>query len=182
MEIFGISKYIAVPIAAFIIWILVVKGTYKMAERIFLIFSAALLSYVVSALLAGPDWKAIGTAMVRPEIKGDYPWIAMVIGIIGTTIAPWMQFYMQSAVIEKKLTIQRYKYTVVDVVVGSGATVVVAFFIIVACASTLYVHGQQITDAADAAGALAPLAGSLASMLCFLTAVIRSPRAKQTKY
>jgi len=165
MQIFGVNKYVAVPIVAFVVWIMVVKGTYKMAERIFLIFSAALLSYVISAMLAGPDWQSIGHAMVSPEIKGDYPWTAMVIGIIGTTIAPWMQFYMQSAVIEKKLTIKQYKYTVMDVVIGSIATVVVAFFIMVACASTLFAHGQQITDAADAAGALAPLAGNLASMV-----------------
>jgi len=165
MQIFGVNKYIAVPIVAFVVWIMVVKGTYKMAERIFLIFSAALLSYVISAMLAGPDWQSIGHAMVSPEIKGDYPWTAMVIGIIGTTIAPWMQFYMQSAVIEKKLTIKQYKYTVMDVVIGSLATVVVAFFIMVACASTLFAHGLQITDAADAAGALAPLAGNLASMV-----------------
>jgi Mn2+/Fe2+ NRAMP family transporter len=165
MQIFSVNKYISVPIVAFVVWIMVVKGTYKIAERIFLIFSAALLSYILSALLAGPDWGAIGTAMIRPEIKGDFPWTATVIGIIGTTIAPWMQFYMQSAVIEKKLTIKQYKYTLLDVLIGSIATVVVAFFIMVACASTLYAHGQTITDAADAAGALAPLAGNLASMV-----------------
>jgi Mn2+/Fe2+ NRAMP family transporter len=165
MQIFSVNKYVAVPIVAFVIWVMVVKGTYKMAERIFLIFSAALLSYVISAVLAGPDWPSIGHAMVSPEIKGDYSWTTMVIGIIGTTIAPWMQFYMQSAVIEKKLTIKQYKYTVMDVVIGSVATIVVAFFIMIACASTLFVHGQQITDAADAAGALAPLAGNLASLI-----------------
>jgi Mn2+/Fe2+ NRAMP family transporter len=163
MQIFGVNKYISVPIVGFVVWIMVVKGTYKIAERIFLIFSAALLSYIVSALLAGPDWASIGEAMIHPEIKGDFPWFSTVIGIIGTTIAPWMQFYMQSAVIEKGLTIKQYKYTVWDVIIGSVATVVVAFFIMVACASTLYAHGQTITDAADAAGALAPLAGELSA-------------------
>ena len=165
MQIFSVNKYIAVPIVAFVVWIMVVKGTYRMAERIFLIFSAALLSYILSALLSGPDWSSIGKAMVAPHIQGDFPWIATVIGLVGTTIAPWMQFYMQSAVIEKRLTMKNYRFTVLDVLIGSLATVVVAFFIMIACASTLYPHGIQIKDAADAAGALAPLAGGLASMV-----------------
>jgi len=164
MQIFHISKYITVPLVAIAIWVLVVKGTYKLAERIFLIFSFALLSYIVSALLSHPNWGEIGTSIVRPDFSGyNANMFAMVIGIIGTTIAPWMQFYMQSSVIEKGLTIRDYKFTVLDVLVGCIATVTVAFFIIVACASTLFVSGRTIRDASDAADALAPLAGQFAS-------------------
>jgi Mn2+/Fe2+ NRAMP family transporter len=145
--------------------VLVLKGNYKFAERVFLLFSVFLLSYVVSAVLAGPDWKVIGTAVITPTIQFDKEYIFTVLGIIGTTVAPWMQFYMQSAVIEKGLKVSDYKYTLWDVVLGCIATVVVAFFIIVACAATLHVNGVKINEAADAAMALKPLAGALAGQL-----------------
>ena len=163
MQVFDISKYISVPISAILVWWLVVKGTYKFSERVFLIFSAFLLVYVFSALLGKPHWHDIGQAMIKPDIKYTKDYLTIVIGIIGTTIAPWMQFYMQSAVIEKGLTISDYKYTLADVIFGSIITVVVAFFIIVACASTLHVNGVRIEEAKDAALALKPLAGDLAS-------------------
>jgi NRAMP (natural resistance-associated macrophage protein)-like metal ion transporter len=167
MQIFGISKYIAIPITAFAVWILVVKGSYRFAEKVFLIFSAALLSYVVSALAGKPNWGAIASATIHPHIPLNHDSVSMVIGLVGTTIAPWMQFYMQSAVIEKNLRIEDYKYTLVDVIVGCVATVTVAFFIMVACGSTLFVngHGTQIADAKDAAIALKPLAGAMASQI-----------------
>ena len=165
MEVFGISKYISVPIVGFMIWILVVKGTYKIAERIFLIFSVSLLMYVVSAIMAKPHWSEIGHSIVHPQMEVNTKSLAMVIGIIGTTIAPWMQFYMQSAVIEKGLKMKQYKYIFIDILVGCIATVVVAFFIIVACASTLHINGIQINEAKDAALALKPLAGELASQV-----------------
>lgn len=165
MEIFGISKYVSVPLTAVGVWFLVVKGTYKSAERIFLIFSAFLLTYVVSAIMAKPDWGAVGAAIVRPEIQADGAYVAMVIGLVGTTVAPWMQFYMQSSVIEKGLKIENWKLTLADVVVGCLLTVVVAFFIMVACASTLHAHGIEIEKASDAARALAPLAGEAASFV-----------------
>ncbi len=165
MMVFGISKYIGVPIVAFIVWITVVKGTYKSAERIFLVLSMLLLSYIVSALLGNPDWKAIGNSITRPEVNMNFKELSVVIGIIGTTIAPWMQFYMQSAVIEKRLQLKDYKYTLVDVVVGSILTVVVAAFIIIACASTLHLEGIKIVDAKDAALALRPFAGELSSLV-----------------
>jgi len=165
MEVFGISKYIAVPVVSIMVWILVVKGTYKIAERIFLIFSVSLLSYIVSALMGKPHWGEIGAAIIRPGLKLDAASLTMIIGLIGTTIAPWMQFYMQSSVIEKGLKMQNYKYTLADIVIGSVATVVVAFFIIVACASTLHEKGIQINEAKDAALALKPLAGNLASQV-----------------
>ncbi len=165
MEIFGISKYVSVPVTAVGVWFLVVKGTYKFAERIFLIFSAFLLTYVVSAILSKPDWGAVGTAIIHPKIQTDTPYVSMVIGLVGTTVAPWMQFYMQSSVIEKGLKLDDWKLTLADVVVGCLLTVVVAFFIMVACASTLHAHGIQIDKASDAARALAPLAGEAASFV-----------------
>lgn len=163
MNIFGISKYVSVPLTAGAVWLLVVKGDYKIAERIFLFFSFCLLSYVVSAVLAKPEWKEIGTAMISPEFHLDHGYISLVLGIVGTTVAPWMQFYMQSAVIEKKIKIEEYKFAVWDVILGCVATVVVAFFIMVACAATLNKNGVIISEAKDAAMALKPFAGVLAS-------------------
>ena len=163
MEVFGVSKYISVPAVGVMVWILVVKGTYKIAERIFLIFSMSLLTYVVSAIMGKPDWGSIGSAIIRPRMEVTTQSMTMVVALVGTTIAPWMQFYMQSSVIEKGLKIRNYKYTVADIVVGCIITVVVAFFIMVACASTLHPNGIVINEAKDAALALKPLAGNLAS-------------------
>ena len=165
MSIFGVSKYLSVPLTALAVWVLATKGNYKIAERIFLFFSFCLLFYIVSALMAKPDWASIGTAFVHPQAKLDEEYLSMVLGIIGTTIAPWMQFYMQSAVIEKGLTIKDYKFAFWDVVIGCTATVVVAFFIIVACAATLNKNGVVIKEASDAAMALKPFAGVLASQV-----------------
>jgi len=163
MEIFGISKYISVPVVAVMIWFLVVKGTYKIAERIFLVFSVSLLTYVVSALMSKPDWGEIGSAIVHPRMEMNTTSLAMVIALVGTTIAPWMQFYMQSSVIEKGLKMKNFKFTLVDITVGCVATIVVAFFIMVACGATLHPNGIQINEAKDAALALEPFAGKLAS-------------------
>jgi Mn2+/Fe2+ NRAMP family transporter len=165
LEIFSVSKYISVPIVGFIVWIMVVKGNYKIAERIFLVFSAALLMYVISALIGKPHWQEIGVAIIHPQMKMNEQSIEMIIGLIGTTIAPWMQFYMQSSVIEKGLKIRQYKFILLDIIVGCLATVVVAFFIIVACASTLHVNNIVINEAKDAAMALKPLAGAVSSQV-----------------
>lgn len=165
MEVFGVSKYISVPVVAVLVWLLVVKGTYRIAERIFLVFSVSLLTYIVSAIMGKPDWQEIGSAVFKPRVEMNTRSIAMVIGLVGTTIAPWMQFYMQSSVIEKGLKMKNYKYTVTDVVVGCVITVVVAFFIMVACGSTLHPNGIEINAAKDAALALKPLAGNLASQV-----------------
>jgi len=165
LEVFGVSKYISVPLVAAIVWILVVKGTYTLAERIFLIFSLSLLTYVISAILGHPHWSEIGHSMVHPDVKVNAQSLTMVLGIVGTTIAPWMQFYMQSSVIEKGLKIKQYKYVMLDIVIGCIATVAVAFFIIVACASTLHENGIVINEAKDAALALKPLAGEFASAI-----------------
>ncbi|HOU01823.1 MAG TPA: Nramp family divalent metal transporter [Bacteroidales bacterium] len=163
MEVFGISKYISVPVIAVMVWLLVVKGTYKIAERIFLIFSMSLLTYVVSAFMGKPDWKEIGSAVINPKLEISTNSMTMIIALVGTTIAPWMQFYMQSTVIEKGLKMRHYKYTIADIVVGCVITVVVAFFIMIACGSTLYPNGIIINEAKDAAISLRPLAGNLAS-------------------
>ncbi len=165
MEVFHVSKYISVPIVGFLVWILVVKGTYKVAERIFLVFSVSLLTYVISAIMGKPHWAEIGHSIIHPDFPINGKSLAMVLGIIGTTIAPWMQFYMQSSVIEKGLKMKNYKYTMIDIIVGCIATVVVAFFIMVACASTLYENKIPIEEAKDAALALQPLAGQFASQV-----------------
>jgi len=174
MMIFGVSKYISVPVSLALVWLLVVKGNYKIAERIFLVFSVCLLMYIISAIMGKPHWGEIGTAMIHPHMEFNAPYIAIVIGIIGTTIAPWMQFYMQSSVIEKGLKMRDYKYTLVDIVIGCLVTVTVAFFIIIACASTLHVNGIKINEAKDAALALRPLAGGLASSLFALGLFVAS--------
>lgn len=165
MDIFGVSKYISVPLVAIGVWILVVKGNYKISERVFLLFSFCLLSYVVSAILARPDWGQISTAFVKPVMHLNKDYLSMVLGIVGTTVAPWMQFYMQSAVIEKRIKIEDYRFVIWDVIIGCTATIVVASFIIIACAATLHQNGIVINEAKDAAVSLKPFAGIFASQL-----------------
>lgn len=174
MMIFGVSKYISVPMALALVWLLVVKGNYKIAERIFLVFSVCLLMYIVSAVMGKPHWGEIATAVTHPHMEFNAPYLAIVIGIIGTTIAPWMQFYMQSSVIEKGLKMRDYRFTLIDIVIGCLVTVIVAFFIMIACASTLHENGIKIEEAKDAAMALKPLAGSLASSLFALGLFVAS--------
>ncbi len=165
MMVLGVSKYVSVPLAAIAVWILVVKGDYKISEKVFLAFSVFLLSYVVSAIMARPNWGEIGQALVTPSLQWDNNYISTVLGLVGTTVAPWMQFYMQSSVIEKGIKIGDYRFTVWDVVLGCIATVVVAFFIIVSCAATLHVNNIKIDEAKDAAMALKPFAGAIASQV-----------------
>ncbi|MBF0489249.1 MAG: Nramp family divalent metal transporter [Candidatus Omnitrophica bacterium] len=163
MSIFGISKYISVPLTGISVWLLVTKGNYKITERIFLIFSVCLLSYIVSAISAKPDWHQVAMSFVKPEIEWNKEYFGMVLGLIGTTIAPWMQFYMQSAVIEKGTHEDDYKLAMLDVTVGCVATIVVALFIIVSCATTLHQNNIVINEAKDAAISLKPFAGALAA-------------------
>ncbi len=165
MSIFGISKYLSVPIVAIAVWILVTKGNYKITERIFLLFSFCLLSYIVSALMAKPDWGQVGLGFIKPELEVNRDYLTMVLGIVGTTIAPWMQFYMQSAVIEKGIKIGDYRFALWDVIVGCVATVVVAMFIIIACAATLHENHVVINEAKDAAVTLKPFAGAFAGQV-----------------
>jgi NRAMP (natural resistance-associated macrophage protein)-like metal ion transporter len=165
MEIFGVSKYLSVPIGAFAVWLLVVKGTYRFVERIFLIACTVFLTYVVSAYLVHPPWGQIMRDTIRPSFDFKASYLMMLIGVVGTTIAPWMQFYLQSAVVEKNIKVENYGASRMDVIVGCIMTDVIAFFIIVACAATMFAGGIRITDAKDAAVALAPLAGKYASVL-----------------
>jgi len=166
MELFGVSKLISVPVAAVLIWVLVVRGTYKLVERIFLVACVFYFVYPISAILAKPDWAHVLRQTVVPSgISLDAGYVGMLVGLVGTTIAPWMQFYLQSSVVEKGIRKEQYWITRWDVIVGCIATDVVAFFIVVSCAVTLHVHGSPIRDAADAARALEPLAGIYASKL-----------------
>lgn len=165
MEIFGVSKYIAVPIGAFFVWWTVVKGSYKYVERVFLVASALYLTYVASGFMANPPWGKVASELIMPNFSFDSGYVAMVIGVIGTTIAPWMQFYIQSAIVEKGVTVKEYKYSRWDVIAGCLMTDIVAVFIVVACAATMFAHGINIETAKDAAVALEPLAGKWASML-----------------
>lgn len=165
MEIFGVSKYISVPAGAFFVWWLVVKGNYKSVEKVFLVACVFYLSYIVSGFMVHPDWSAIGIATITPQMSFDAGMLTMAIGIIGTTIAPWMQFYLQSSIVDKGVKAESYKYSRMDVIFGSIMVNVVAFFIVMLCAVTLFQNGLTIETAKDAALALAPLAGSYASML-----------------
>ena len=169
LELFGVSKYIVVPLAAFVVWAIVVHGTYSSIEKIFLSASAFYICYIVSGVFAHPDWKAAALSTVtRPESAGfrNYGYLSMVIGLVGTTIAPWMQFYLQASIVEKGVTARQYRASRWDVILGCLFTDVVAWFIIVACAATLHAAGKfDIETGADAAQALRPLAGDWAYVL-----------------
>lgn len=164
--IFGISKYIAVPIGAALVWTVIVKGSYKPVERILLLLSLIYFAYPVSAFLAKPDWKLAMTNTLIPQFNSDPGYLIMIVGLIGTTITPWMQFYLQASVVEKGVSKRDYGLTRIDVIFGCVVTDIVAFFIVVACAATIF-HSQhrEINDVADAARALAPFAGKFASVL-----------------
>jgi Mn2+/Fe2+ NRAMP family transporter len=165
MEIFGISKYISVPLAAVLVWVLIVKANYKSVERVFLVASALYLAYVASGIMARPPWDAVGRAAMTPSFQFDAGYVTLFVTIIGTTIAPWMQFYQQSSIVDKGLKISEYAYERIDVIVGSIFAVVVAAFITIACAATLHANNVRIETAKDAALALGPLAGRYASIL-----------------
>ena len=168
MGLFGVPKYVAVPICAVIVWLIAVKGQYKSVEKVFLAASFFYVTYVFAGLLAKPAWIESIKATIKPPPLAAFqgPYVYMVIGVVGTTIAPWMQFYLQSSIVEKGVTRRQYKASQLDVIVGCIFTDVVAWFIIVACAATLYVHGvRDIRDAADAAQSLRPLAGDWAYIL-----------------
>jgi Mn2+/Fe2+ NRAMP family transporter len=164
-DVFHLSRLAAVAAAAVFVALLVLRGNYKIVEKVFLAACLVYLTYIVSGLLAKPDWPDVLRATVAPHVSWTASYLAMFIGVIGTTIAPWMQFYIQSSVVEKGVKPKELRYSQVDVVLGSLVTDIVAFFIIIACGATLYVHHVVITDAGQAAEALAPLAGSGASIL-----------------
>jgi Mn2+/Fe2+ NRAMP family transporter len=166
MGLFGFSKYIVVPIGAFLVWFVVVRNSYKPVERILILGSMIFFVYPVSAFLAHPNWRAAIHATIVPQVIRSSDYLVMVVGLIGTTITPWMQFYLQASVVEKGIGKKRYALSRWDVISGCIITDVIAFFIVLACAATLYVSGyRNISDAADAAAALRPLAGDFAYIL-----------------
>ena len=169
LELFGLSRYVTVPVCGVIVWLIVVKGQYKSVEKVFLAASFFYVTYIFAGALAHPAWKVATVATFKPPEWGKFreqAYLYMVIGVVGTTIAPWMQFYLQSSIVEKGVTRRGLRASRWDVITGCIFTDVVAWFIIVACAATLYVHGyRDIKYAADAAQALKPLAGQYAYIL-----------------
>ncbi len=158
-ELFGISKYILVPLCAIFVWWLIVKGTYKSVEKVFLLACLFYVSYIISGFLSKPNWDEVINSSIHPDFQFNKPYLLMLIGIIGTTIAPWMQFYQQSSVVEKEIKIENYKYSRLDVIIGAFVVNIIAVFIVLVCANTLFVNGIRIESAKDAALALKPLAG-----------------------
>ncbi|HEX4809021.1 MAG TPA: Nramp family divalent metal transporter [Bryobacteraceae bacterium] len=166
MGIFGVSKYLVVPAGAALVWTLIVRGRYKPVERILIIASLVYFAYPVSAFLAKPNWDLALKQTFVPTFSGDPAYLTMVVGLIGTTITPWMQFYLQAAVVEKGVDKRHYSLCRLDVITGCIVTDVIAFFIVVACGATIYHSNHpQITDVAQAALALRPFAGKFASLL-----------------
>jgi NRAMP (natural resistance-associated macrophage protein)-like metal ion transporter len=165
MELFGIARYISVPIAAFAIWWLVVKGSYQRVERVFLVMSLVFLGYVVSAFLAHPAWGTVAREMVHPSFEFSPLYLFTFVAIIGTTISPYMQVFIQSSVVEKGVRPENYYLTRVDVWVGTIFAIAIVFFIVISTAATLNVRGEHVDSAAQAARALGPLAGVYAQLL-----------------
>jgi NRAMP (natural resistance-associated macrophage protein)-like metal ion transporter len=165
LEIFHVSKYVSVPAGAILVWLLVVKGTYRSVEKIFLYACLFYITYIISGFLSRPDWGEIGKSLVRPEFDFSSGRLGMIIGLVGTTIAPWMQFYLQASIVEKNVMTKDYKSSRLDVIFGSIVVTVVAGFIILTCAATLFKAGIRVETAADAALALKPLAGKYCSAL-----------------
>lgn len=164
-ELFGISKLVLVPACAIFVWLLIVKSNYKNMEKAFLIACLFYIAYVIAGLMANPNWGIVGESMFKPAISFDNAYIMMLVALVGTTIAPWMQFYLQSAVVEKGLQRENLHYSRLDVVFGSIITVIIMFFIIVATSATLFTHGISVDSAKDAAVALSPFAGNYATVL-----------------
>lgn len=165
MELFGVSKYISVPLGAIAVWLLIVKGSYRIVEKVFLVACVVYVAYPVAAFMSGPDWGEVLRASAVPDMHVTPSSVTMMIGVIGTTIAPWMQFYQQASVVEKGITKENYNFSRLDVIVGCVMAIVVAFFIVVACAATIFKAGIKIETAADAAMALTPLVGEYATGL-----------------
>src|SRR5512136_217536 len=165
LEVFGVHKFISVPIGAFLVWWMVVKGTYKSVEKAFLVACVFYVSYIVTGIIVKPDWEHVFSQFAHPQLSLHPSEMTMLIGLVGTTIAPWMQFYLQASIVEKGIKIEEYKFARFDVVTGSIVVHVVAFFIILVCAETLFKHGVHIETAKDAALSLEPLAGKYCTYL-----------------
>ncbi|MCD7782265.1 MAG: Nramp family divalent metal transporter [Methanosphaera sp.] len=163
-QIFGIPTYITVILSAILIWLLVIKGNYKSVEKIFMVLSLIYVSYIIAGLMAQPDWSQV-TSSIVPHLQYDVDYITMVVGLIGTTIAPWMQFYLQSSVVEKGVSRDELKYSRAESIIGPICTGLVALFILIACAATIHVAQTPVTDVYDIAEALKPIAGEYAGIL-----------------
>jgi len=158
LELFGVSRYISAPIGAALVWLLVVKGTYNSVEKIFLVASSFYVAYVIAAVMVQPDWEAALQATVTPVLDFEGAYLAMLVGLVGTSVAPWMQFYLQAAIVEKGIDAKQYKRSRVEVIVGCVVMSIIAFFIIVASAGAIWEQGpRSIEDASEAAMALRPL-------------------------
>ena len=164
-EILGLSRYVVVPACAVLVWALVVKGTYRIVEKAFLFACLIYLAYPISGFLARPDWGDVFRGALIPSLELQPAVLMMLISIVGTTIAPWMQFYLQASVVEKGTRVEEYPWGRAEVILGCVVAIVVAFFITVACGATLFVAGRPISDAAQAAEALRPLAGPFCAIL-----------------
>ena len=164
-DLFGIPHFVSVPLSAFLIWFLIVKGSYKRVERVFLLMSLVFLGYIVSAFLARPDWSAVATGFIRPEFKLEQTFLFTFVAMIGTTISPYMQVFVQSSVVDKGVTLDNYSETKKDVWFGNIFSSLIVVFIIISTAATLYKGGIEVSSAEDAARALRPLAGRYAETL-----------------
>jgi len=165
MEVFGVDKFVSVPVSGFLVWWMVVKGTYKSVEKAFLVACVFYISYIITGIIVKPDWSSVFEQFLKPNLSFETGEMTMVIGLVGTTIAPWMQFYLQASIVEKGIKVQDYKFARFDVVMGSVVVHIVAFFIILVCAETLFKNGVRIETAKDAALSLAPLAGKYCTFL-----------------
>jgi NRAMP (natural resistance-associated macrophage protein)-like metal ion transporter len=165
MEVFGVDKFISVPLSAFLVWWMVVKGTYKSVEKVFLVACVFYASYIITGIIVKPDWGQVVEHFVNPRFSFEPSEMTMLIGLVGTTIAPWMQFYLQASIVEKGIKVEDYKFARFDVVLGGVMVHVVAFFIILVCSETLFKHGVRVETAKDAALSLYPLAGKYCSYL-----------------
>jgi NRAMP (natural resistance-associated macrophage protein)-like metal ion transporter len=164
-EVFGVNKFISIPISAFLVWLMVVKGSYKSVEKVFLVACLFYISYIITGIIVKPDWGNVFEQFLHPQLSLQPRETTMVIGLVGTTIAPWMQFYLQASIVEKGIITEDYKFARFDVVLGAVMVHVVAFFIILVCAETLFKNGVRIETAKDAALSLAPLAGKYCTYL-----------------
>jgi len=165
LELLGVARFISVPIAAMAIWWLIVRGTYQRVERVFLAMSLVFLAYVVAAFLAHPPWSTVVIELVRPHFELTPAFVFTFVAVIGTTISPYMQVFIQSSVVEKGVRAENYRLTRIDVWVGTVFAILIVFFIIISTAATLNVQGKHVESAAEAAAALRPLAGPYAEML-----------------
>ena len=167
VEIFGVSRYISVPLGAAVVWLLVVKGTYRSVEKIFLVSSLFSVAYVISAVLVEPDWEQAIESSVIPVVYFDGPYLAILVGLVGTSVAPWMQFYLQAAIVEKGVDVKQYAESRAEVIVGCVAMAFIKFFIIVCAAGAIWsVQPREIHDAAEAALALRPLGALCVLPVC----------------